>query len=421
MIQYLEKKYNINLNDFDSIINLKDLRKEVQEYRNKYNKNLEYKKKYLCIICNNDKYGSGFFASITYKSKPLNVLITNNNIIDNNKIEIYLNYENNKKIIYLNNQRKKYSNKEMNLFIIEIKESDKIKYFLKVDKEIMNYYNSKTIKDDIINYFNEIYINNLIFTLNYKDKYNIFISNGLLSGINEEGIEHTCKMGEISFINEKFLCSPILLLKSKKLIGFYNGGKSNYGKLIIFPIIEFNKIPDIIQQEYEGKVEIKKNLNMINEFNDDKEQDNNNENKKKEINNNFNENQINHNIYQNQNNYNIYQNQNNMMFMNNNLNNNGMNNYNMMMGMNINQNMKNNYYMMGMNNNQFMMNNYMMGMNNQFGMNNCNMMGMNNNQLMMNNMFGMGNQLNMNYNNINYLNNPYLNNLMNNNNMMGYQ
>ena len=31
MIQYLEKKYNINLNDFDSIINLEDLRKELQE------------------------------------------------------------------------------------------------------------------------------------------------------------------------------------------------------------------------------------------------------------------------------------------------------------------------------------------------------------------------------------------------------
>ena len=452
MIQFFERNYNINPNEYIAITKLDNLRKEVQEYKNKYNKKLEYKNKYLCLISNNDNYGSGFFAKIPYKSKILKVLITNNNIImDKNKIEIYLNYENEKKIIYLDNQRKKYLNKELNLFIIEIKESDKIKYFLKLDREIKNYCNSNNSQDNLINYFNELYKDNLIFTLNYKDKNNTFISFETLSTINENGIELTNKMSEVSFINENFVCTPILLLKNNKLIGFYNGGQSNNGKLITLPIIEFNKISEIIteQQESPGKDEIQKNINMINECKE-KEQDK-NENKKKEIKNNLNDNQnnlkvnqinINENpnkINESQNNFNENQNtfnsnignfnvyQNNFMMMNNNLNNIGLNNCNNMMGMNNNQFMLNNNNI-GMNNEEFMMN--MMGVNNNMmSMNNYNMMGMNNNMiginnnLMMNNMIGNGNQFNMNYNNINYNNINYNNmnyNNMNYNNNMNY-
>ena len=97
MIQYLESNHNIKPYNINQKNNLENLRKQVRDYREKYKINLDELKKYFCRIYTKNTYNIGFFATIPYKSYSLNVLITNNNIINendiqnNNNIEIYLN------------------------------------------------------------------------------------------------------------------------------------------------------------------------------------------------------------------------------------------------------------------------------------------------------------------------------------------
>ena len=162
MIQLLEKNYDIKPNpNFPNNKNdLINLRNQVQEYRKKYNKRLEKLKKYLCKISYRDIYITGFFASIPYKTKSINVLITNNNIINekylaqNKSIEIYF-YDEEKKIINLDNKRISYSSKEFDISIIEIKDTDKINNFIQLDNEIIKYF--KYNKNEIINNCNNLY------------------------------------------------------------------------------------------------------------------------------------------------------------------------------------------------------------------------------------------------------------------------
>ena len=113
---------------------------------------------------------------------------------------------------------------------------DKINEFFKLDNEIIN--SLKYNREEIINYYIKLYKNEYLYILNYEDNKNIYISHGKLLEIKENGIEHTCE------INEDFLFSPIFTLNTNRLIGFCNGETSQKSKLIIFPIIEFNKIEE---------------------------------------------------------------------------------------------------------------------------------------------------------------------------------
>lgn len=135
---------------------------------------LNQMKKSVCKICNNEKNGTGFFIKIPYKSNLLNVMITNNHIIDEkdilNKKQISIYINNNKEYakIKLNNERKIYTNEILDVTIIEIKEKEdslyKIIEYLELDTEIMNYIKLK--KTDST-FFNDLYINKSIYILNY--------------------------------------------------------------------------------------------------------------------------------------------------------------------------------------------------------------------------------------------------------------
>ena len=76
---------------------------------------------------------------------------------------------------------------------------------------------------------------------NYKDE--IFTSYGLLDNINENEIRHKCNTVPGSS------GSPILLLKTKKVIGIHCSGSTsfNIGLLLIKPLLEFNNISSNIQ------------------------------------------------------------------------------------------------------------------------------------------------------------------------------
>ena len=81
----------------------------------------------ICRIYNSCK-GTGFFTKIPFKSRTLPVLITNNHIIGENDIKngslIALYLYNNKelKIFEIDENRLRYTNKALDITIIEIKE-----------------------------------------------------------------------------------------------------------------------------------------------------------------------------------------------------------------------------------------------------------------------------------------------------------
>ena len=121
---------------------------------------IEQMEKNICKITIGENRGTGFFCKIPFpdKNNMLSVFITNNHVInkdilykDDSKIEIDIMEENNTKIINLNN-RKKYTNEEYDITIIEIKDEDNINNYLELDDIIIN-----NILDEIdLNYYQNI-------------------------------------------------------------------------------------------------------------------------------------------------------------------------------------------------------------------------------------------------------------------------
>ena len=100
----------------------------------------------ICKISFDEKQGTGFFCKIPFPdlNNMLPVFITNNHIIGrdllykgNESIEINIEEEENIKYINLKN-RMRYTDKEDDITIIEIKEKDNIKNYLELDDKIIN-------------------------------------------------------------------------------------------------------------------------------------------------------------------------------------------------------------------------------------------------------------------------------------------
>ena len=197
--------------------------------------------KCVCRIYN-DCEGTGFFTKIPFNNLLLPVLITNNHILNENDIK------NNKKIlinlnkeilsIKIDEKRKRYTNKILDITIIEIKEEDNIKKYIELDDNITNYF--KLNKKENPNYINGIYCNKSIYVLNYQEGNDIVVSYGQQPTLSDSTIYHKCSTKEGSS------GSPILLIKNQKLIGVHYGSSEkfdlNKGILIIYSIIEFQKI-----------------------------------------------------------------------------------------------------------------------------------------------------------------------------------
>ena len=124
---------------------------------------MEQMVKNICKIKIGEEQGTGFFCKIPFPdiNNILSVFITNNHIIDdiilyknNSKININIEEENEIKEINLNN-RIKYTNKEYDITIIEIKKNE-INNYLELDDNLI---------DDIINNYNknEEYIDETIY------------------------------------------------------------------------------------------------------------------------------------------------------------------------------------------------------------------------------------------------------------------
>ena len=220
----------------------------------------EQMEKNICKIKIGNNRGTGFFCKVPFpdENNMLPVFITNNHVIDdkilkqqNSTIAISsIFFEN--KIINLND-RIKYTNKEYDCTIIEIKESDKIENYLELDDYII---------DDVIYSENndEKYIGKTLYIIQYPEGH-LSVSYGILEKIDDLKnyyFYHKCSTKEGSS------GSPILTINNK-IIGIHSSGidnKINKGILLNYPLKDF------IEKNIENKMTEKEQsaLNAFNEY-----------------------------------------------------------------------------------------------------------------------------------------------------------
>ena len=225
----------------------------------------------ICKIKIGSIQGTGFFCEIPFpdKNNMFPVFITNNHIInekilyaENAVIEIEIKYDGIKKL-NLNN-RYKYTNKEYDITIIEIKNTDDIISFLQLDDTIIN----NIIKNENKN---ELYINKTLYIIQYPNG-KLSVSYGTLETILNEKkyyFYHKCstKGGSSG--------SPILNLDNK-IIGIHrqgfnnNNNDNNKGTFLNFPIKEFIELnyPDYNLRLFNNKYG--KYYELINDLSNDK-------------------------------------------------------------------------------------------------------------------------------------------------------
>ena len=184
----------------------------------------------ICKINIKGKLGTGFFCKIPFRKETIKILLTNYNILnkedfkEKKKLNLSLYDEKESITIDLDVERETYFNKKCNITIIELKDKDNIKNYLELDNNLF--------QDNIeINY-----INKSIYILHYPDGKNVNVSYGLINNIDKYNINHNCSIDICSS------GSPILNLKSKKVIGIHNK-VYNIGTLLKNPLKDFvNKL-----------------------------------------------------------------------------------------------------------------------------------------------------------------------------------
>ena len=202
----------------------------------------------ICKVKSKGIYGTGFFCRIRFLDNTfIKVLTTSYQILDehyfkeNNEINLIIN--NQARIINLNKKRKIYSNKDFDLTLIEIKESDKINDYFELDENILSQENPKLF-----------YENKTIYIIQYLNMEKASVSYGIFNDLIDSEIKHTCS------IKPGSNCSPILNSMNNKIIGISKISEKNDNNKAIFlkvPINEFKK-------QIEAKEEIKeKKVNII--------------------------------------------------------------------------------------------------------------------------------------------------------------
>ena len=221
----------------------------------------QMKNKVYKVALDNKIKGNGFFCKIPFPNKNnlLPVFISNYHIINefilkNNKISLSLNNEKNIEIELDN--RIKYSNKEYNITIIEIKEKDGIENYLDID-------------ETIIEKPNENYIGESIYLLHYPENEDVKVSYGI---IKENNKDNNFDFNHLCFIDSGSLGGPILNLSNNKIIGMHKGENKkegfNIGLFLKYSIIDFinkykNNNCDIKLKEFNNKYNLNiKDLNI---------------------------------------------------------------------------------------------------------------------------------------------------------------
>ena len=220
---------------------------------------IEQMGKKICKIKIGQNQGTGFFCKIPFPDKDhmLPVFITNNHVInektlnkDDKIIAISIREETEIKEIKLNN-RIKYTNKQFDTTIIELKEKDGIKNYLELDDIIL---------EDILNNKNnnKEYEDKTIYIIQYP-KGKLSVSYGTLRtkfSINNYNFNHFCS-------TERGASGSPVLNTNNKLMGIHHKGgnndiNKNKGTFLNYPIKEF------IQKNFkENLFVINNNINEV--------------------------------------------------------------------------------------------------------------------------------------------------------------
>ena len=177
----------------------------------------------ICKIYKGDgKYGTGFFCkSFPNTNNYKTFLVTSNYVVSENSIN------NNKKIqltikdgqtnieLTIDESRKTYFSKSSGVTIIEIKNTDNIKYFLELDDSISN---SAALG----------FKSTSIYNISYQQNQKVSVSYGNLKGFKGITIYHNCSTDSVS------PGSPLLNLYNNKVIGLHLGNKNNINHLLPF-------------------------------------------------------------------------------------------------------------------------------------------------------------------------------------------
>ena len=229
------------INIIDQVIPLGNVPPIKSMIEDKINKQM---KKYICKIYLGEKFGTGFLCLyINLENNFLHrVLITNKSFIseeqllEKEKISIFLDKDKEERTLYLRSERKIYSSKKYDVTFIELLPGEYMKddYLIQID----DYF----LKCDI----EEQKKKNNIYIIQYIDEIHCIKAFGKFYKIKDNYIYHKCtqKPG-----------GPILSLDTGNLIGI-NIGKGE-GILIKEPLEEFYKI----FREKKGKNTIKNCLN----------------------------------------------------------------------------------------------------------------------------------------------------------------
>ena len=156
------------------------------------------------------KSATGFFCHIP--SKNLNVLITNNQVINKNYLEkenelkIYIidDEKLEEKIINLQNERLKYTDEILDVTVIEILDEDLIDNYFEVDEELLN---------------DNKFINEIVFNIYFQKDKKIKGSFGKIIELKNEGTLFKYDIGK-EFISS---ASPVILTEMSKIIGMHRG------------------------------------------------------------------------------------------------------------------------------------------------------------------------------------------------------
>ena len=227
---------------------------------------IDQMKKNICKLKIGEEQGTGFFCEIPFPNEDhlLKVLITNNHVINEQTLKkkdavipIDIEEEPNTKYLNLNN-RIKYTSEKYDTTIIELKENDDIKNYLKLDDKIM---------EDIINNINknDKYKDETVYIIQYPEG-KLSVSYGIIGNIfvdKKYNLLHKCST------NKGSSGSPIINIDNNKVIGIHKKGvenKYNKGTFLNFPSKEF------IQQNHKNvKAVNKKDKNENKKKNENKE------------------------------------------------------------------------------------------------------------------------------------------------------
>ena len=189
----------------------------------------------------NEKSGTGFFCKIPFGPKIINVLITNNHIINeedikNDKIiKISLGDKQECKNIKLDSDRTIFTDKNLDITFIEINPEDKIENFLEIDDNI----------NENSNNLNDLYKDKFIYLLHYRQNENIVVSYGSTYNLMGNNIYHYIQTDSGSS------GSPILSLSNHKVIGIHKGNSFrpfNLATFIKYPILKFYQKEDELNE-----------------------------------------------------------------------------------------------------------------------------------------------------------------------------